>query len=216
MRYEKHGWCGLCGVYLITNIENGKKYVGSSVNVASRISQHFTTACRKYRDKSDFYRDISEIGRTGFSCEILEECTPETKIERERYWWEKLKPEYNLMPPREDPFRDPMVRERAVAGTLAPENQAKLNALKQTPEYRQKLHEAQSYKMRPCYGVTESGGTPNFSCMREAALWIANREERHMPTVINKIKECLDGKRPTAYGYMWYEGVGEYGKTHNS
>lgn len=211
MRYEKRGWSGLCGVYMITNTVNGKKYIGSSVNVASRISQHFTTACRKYRDKSEFYQDVSELGRDVFTCELLEECTPENKIEREHYWWEILKPEYNLMPPREDPCRDPLMRERAIAGTLQPENQAKFNALKRTPEYRKKLHDAQKYKMRPCYGVSEGERTPNFSCLTEAAQWVADKKGKHRPTVVNKIKAVLDGTRPTAYGYRWYEGGGVNG-----
>ena len=208
MRYEKRGWCGLCGVYLITNNTNGKKYVGASVNVASRISQHFTTACRKYQDVLEFYRDISELGRDAFTCELLEECTPETKIERERYWWEKLKPEYNLMSPREDPFRDPLVRERGVREMLKPEKQAKLNAIKRTPEYRKRLHDAQSYKMRPCYGVSENGRTPDFSCITEAAQWIVDQTGKQRITVVNKIKAVLDGNRHTAYGYRWYEGGG--------
>lgn len=208
MRYEKHGLCNVCGVYLITNTVNGKRYVGSSVNVASRLSQHFTTACRLYKDKLDFYRDIFEQGRDTFSVELLQTCTPEDKIERERFWWEKLKPEYNIMPPREDPFRDPALRERAIAGTLRPENQSKFNAIKRTPEYKQKLHEAQSYKMRPCFGVSEIERTPDFDCIQEAARWIVARDGRKQITAVNKIKAVLDGTRPTAYGFRWYEGGG--------
>lgn len=211
MRYEKRGWCGLCGVYLITNTITGKRYVGSSVNVASRVSQHFGRACRLYKDKLEFYRDISEYGRDAFTCELLEECVPENKIERERFWWEKLQPEYNLMPPREDPFRDPILRERAITGTMKPETQARMSEIRKTPEYRQKLHDAQSYKMRPCFGVSDTERTPDFSCLTEAAQWIADRDGRKRITVVNKIKAVLDGTRPTAYGFRWYKGGGQDG-----
>ncbi len=206
MRYTKHGLSGVCGVYLITNKINGKRYVGSSNDVGSRINQHFGRACRLYKDKLDFYKDISDFGREFFTCTLLEKCTPENKIERERFWWEALQPEYNLIAPTNDPLRDPMVRKRSLEGTLCPENQARLNAIKQTPEYRKRLREAQSYKMRPCYGVSENDKTPCFQCITDAAKWVAAQKNKRTITVVNKIKAVLDGDRPTAYGYHWYEG----------
>lgn len=211
MRYEKHGLSGVCGVYLITNKTSGKRYVGASVDVAARINQHFGRAARLYRDNLDFYRDISLLGREGFTYELLEKCSPENKIERERFWWEKLKPEYNLMAPSEQPLLDPVVRKRSIAGTLRSDNQARLNALKKTPEYRAKLHAAQSYKMRPCYGVSDREITPSFDCLADAAQWIVDRTGKHRPTVVNKIKAVIDGERSTAYGYRWYEGGGSNG-----
>ena len=48
MRYVKHGLSGVCGVYMITNTLNGKRYIGASVDVGARISQHFGRACRWY------------------------------------------------------------------------------------------------------------------------------------------------------------------------
>lgn len=208
MRYTKHGLSGVCGVYVITNIANGKQYVGSSNNVGARINQHFGGACRKYKDNLDFYHDIFVLGREGFSYQLLEKCTPDMKIEREYFWWESLRPEYNLTAPRVDPFRDPIVRKRSIEGTLRPDNQARLNAIKQTPEYRGRLREAQSYKMRPCYGVSEDGNTPYFLCITDAAKWLAEQQNRKPVTVVSKIKAVLDGERPTAYGYRWYEGGG--------
>jgi group I intron endonuclease len=208
MRYEKHGLSGVCGVYLITNKLNGKKYVGASVNVAARISQHFGRACRLYKDRLDFYKDIHEMGRDSFEYRLLERCTPENKIERELFWWEKLRPEYNLTPPTDQPFLNDIVRERALSSTLKPENQAKLNAIKKTAAYRKQLHDAQAYKMRACYGVSEDERTPKFECISEAAQWIVDRTGKKKITVVNKIKAVLDGERATAYGYCWYEGGG--------
>ena len=208
MRYVKHGLSGVCGVYLITNTTNGKRYVGASVDVGARISQHFGRACRKYKDKTDFYHDISLLDRDLFTYELLEKCTPENKIEREYYWWDKLKPEYNIMPPTNEPFLNSIVRERALKGMLSPENQERLNAIKKTPEYRRKLHDAQKFKMRPCYGESDFERTPNFSCLTEAAQWVCDKTGKKRMTVVNKIKAVLDGTRPTAYGYRWYEGGG--------
>ncbi len=208
MRYVKHGLSGVCGVYLITNTTNGKRYVGASVDVGARINQHFGRACRLYKDKLDFYHDISTTNRDLFTYELLEKCDPENKIEREYFWWETLKPEYNVMPPTDKPLLNKTVRERAVRGTLNPENQEKLNRIKQTPEYRRRLHDAQRYKMRSCHGVSECEETPHFSCISDAAQWICDRTGKKRITVVNKIKAVLDGERLTAYGYRWYEGGG--------
>jgi len=43
------------------------------------------------------YKAILKNGYSNFSIEILEYCTPENCIEKENYYFEKLKPEYNLL-----------------------------------------------------------------------------------------------------------------------
>ena len=91
MRYEKHGLSGKCGVYLITNTINGKRYIGASVDVGKRIGQHFTTAARRYNGINNFYTDICIMGRDVFTYELLEECSRDTKLETERKWYHKIK-----------------------------------------------------------------------------------------------------------------------------
>lgn len=84
------------GVYKITNLVNGKIYIGSSNNLSRRIRQHkWYINCLKGTDRYDYnlpmYRDIRETGKS-FQIEI-EYC--ENYREREQYYIELLKPEYN-------------------------------------------------------------------------------------------------------------------------
>ena len=202
MGYEKHGLCGKCGVYLITNLINGKRYVGSSVDMGKRVGQHFTTAARKYNGINEFYTDICKYGRNSFKCELLEECSPVDKLVTERKWYENINPEYNLVPPDDCPFKHDVVAKKAKQSCQTEkgiENRIKSHS---TPQCRTKCREAQRHRMRSCYGVSDKGDTPVFECMTDAAKWL-NQEP--ILTSINKIKECLNGHRKTAYGYTWKE-----------
>lgn len=207
MTYTKHGLCGVCGIYLITNTVNGKRYVGSSTNIGSRISTHFTTALRRYAHINEFYGEIQKFGRDSFSVSLLEKCTPEQKIEREAFWYEQLKPEYNMTCPAEIMVLDPLVREKALKGTLSPENQAKLNQIKSTKEYREKCKQAQSFKMRSVQGRNLKTGrrTPIFECMQDAAKWVGDKFQFTGKNKTSKIKAVIDGERKTAFGFEWKE-----------
>lgn len=202
MGYEKHGLCKKCGVYLITNLINGKQYVGSSVDMGKRIAQHFTSAARKYNGVNEFYTDICTYGRSAFKCELLEICSPDDKLKVERVWYDRIRPEYNLVPPDECPLKHDVVAEKAKAScstTRGIENRIKSHSTKQC---RDKCREAQRHRMRSCYGTSENGNTPVFECMTDAARWL---NQVPLLSAVNKIKECLNGNRKTAFGYTWRE-----------
>lgn len=75
----------ISGIYKITNLINGKVYIGSAVNIQKRwrrekqgkeINIYFVRALKKY-------------GIENFKFEILEECEKEKLIEREQYYIDK-------------------------------------------------------------------------------------------------------------------------------
>lgn len=87
-------------IYLITNNENGKKYVGETTRfVAQRFGEHISSAFRNYKKRrNDFYRDIAKSGEdvfNTFTYIVLEECEDSIRFERELYYIGKIKPEYN-------------------------------------------------------------------------------------------------------------------------
>ena len=82
----------MIAVYQITNLANGRFYIGSTNDVKHRMGQHFSK--NKLHTKM-FADDIAKYGRNGFKVTILEECCLENLREREAYYIEKLKPQYN-------------------------------------------------------------------------------------------------------------------------
>ena len=72
-------------VYLITNMINGKQYVGQTrTSVEYRIKEHIWK-------KSPIGRDIKELGRENFSVETIEVCFSHEEVDyRERFWIKEL------------------------------------------------------------------------------------------------------------------------------
>ena len=70
-----------CGIYKFTNKINGKIYIGQSVNIDRRITEHF---CR--HDGTPFHLALEKYGKENFIIEILEECKPEELNEKEKYY----------------------------------------------------------------------------------------------------------------------------------
>lgn len=78
----------MIGIYKITNLINGKIYIGQSVNINKRWNDEkrraFDTTDKSY--EYPLNRAIRKYGIENFSFEIQEECTRENLNEREKYW----------------------------------------------------------------------------------------------------------------------------------
>jgi group I intron endonuclease len=76
-------------IYLITNLINGKKYVGQTKNLERRKKSHFVDGPRD-RDHL-FARAVRKHGRENFEISIIEECEDDLADEREVFWISELK-----------------------------------------------------------------------------------------------------------------------------
>ena len=83
-------------VYLIKNLVNKKFYIGSTKNFNVRKLRHIQTLKNNYHHNVHLQRSFNKHGLKNFVFEILEECTEEVLFEKEQYWINKLKPEYNI------------------------------------------------------------------------------------------------------------------------
>lgn len=67
-------------VYSITNIENGKKYIGSTINFDKRKKQHLNGLKGSYHENRLLQRDFDIYGESSFVFEII--CETESEDER--------------------------------------------------------------------------------------------------------------------------------------
>lgn len=77
-------------IYLITNLQNGKQYVGATRRSAFiRFKEHFVES-KNVNSKSPLHHDMRKYGLPNFSLTILESGMDDSKIcEREKYYISK-------------------------------------------------------------------------------------------------------------------------------
>ena len=84
------------GIYQITNRTNGKRYIGSAVNIRKRWQEHLSTLRRGRHYNRHLQRAFTRYGETAFLFDVLESAEPEVLIVREQHYLDTLKPEYNI------------------------------------------------------------------------------------------------------------------------
>lgn len=117
----------VCAVYYIENLNNGKCYVGSSIQCVMRVHEHFLKL-HNGRHENAHLKNAHACGAQWAVC-ILEECTQETLIAREQFWIDELdcvNTGYNLNPvaggsPMSNPESVVKMRKRLVEVFSPPE-----------------------------------------------------------------------------------------------
>lgn len=85
-----------CGVYMLINLINGKRYIGSSKNIQQRLWQHRSCLRHNHHINEYLQKAWNKYGEKHFDYSILEYCTEEDRFIREQYYVDTLKPEYNI------------------------------------------------------------------------------------------------------------------------
>ena len=186
------------GVYKITNKYNGKSYIGSSMYVSERISTHMGREARK--QQTEFYKDAYKYGYEGFTYELLEECTIDELIDRETYYFNLHKPEYNM--------KNPKTREFIHPEDWYTENNAKAIRKRKedynSPEYKELFRSIHIEKMKPCEMYDKDGNLiDEFISLSEAGRWVSEHTDFKSKNKTSKIKAVCDGERHTAYGFVF-------------
>jgi group I intron endonuclease len=88
---------GKSGIYLWTNLKNGKKYVGSSLDIRRRMYNYYDAKYLVRYKSMIICRALLKHGYSNFSLVILEYCEPANLIGREQHFINLIKPEYNIL-----------------------------------------------------------------------------------------------------------------------
>jgi hypothetical protein len=97
---------GKSGIYMWTNLENNKRYIGSSVDLKRRLLEYFNIN-RLLRSPSMIINlALLKRGYSKFSLTILEYCEVDKLLEREKHYFNLLNPEYNILKEPGSPGRE--------------------------------------------------------------------------------------------------------------
>lgn len=84
------------GIYKIRNISNDECYIGSAVNFNKRWQLHLYELNNNCHHSLHMQRAWNKYSQKSFRFEIIEKCEKTVLIEREQYYLDYLKPEYNI------------------------------------------------------------------------------------------------------------------------
>lgn len=140
----------VCGIYTITNIVNGKMYVGQSVDIFGRWIDHKSELRKDNHVNSYLQKTWNKYGEEKFLFEVLEECEEQFLYTIEHYWATILnvhnpKYGYNIMPthPYGNPRHTEETRKKISRG-----NKGKIKNIgsKRTENTKQKMRSTKSQK----------------------------------------------------------------------
>lgn len=88
---------GKSGIYMWTNKLNGKKYVGSSVDLRRRLLEYYNVKRLLNESSMPINVALLKYGYNHFTFTILEICDKASLMSREKHFFEVHSPEYNIL-----------------------------------------------------------------------------------------------------------------------
>lgn len=86
------------GVYSITNLVNGNKYIGSAVNISRRWREHKKMLSKNVHHSGYLQNAWNKYGAENFEFTVIEYCEADYLIRCEQFYIDCEKPAYNMSP----------------------------------------------------------------------------------------------------------------------
>lgn len=88
----------MSGIYEIVNLVNGKRYVGSAVDLTQRWREHRSGLTRGKHHSRHLQAAWNKYGETSFAFRALMDCAPADLLREEQAEFDRRRPEYNICP----------------------------------------------------------------------------------------------------------------------
>lgn len=207
-------------IYKIINDVNSKIYVGKTeFSIEKRFKEHCLDAFRERNEKRPLYSAMKKYGVEHFHIELIEET--DNPNEREIYWIEKLESytkgynatvggdgtkqfnyEQIFARLKEHPYPSDIAKEFKCSPDLVRQIAEKYNF-----SVRNKGQDLmKTVCSKPVSAFTKEGEfVKSFSSTAEGAFWCfeTGKCASNSSGVRGHISEVANGKRKSAYGYVW-------------
>ncbi len=152
------------GIYMWTNKLNGKKYVGSSVDLRRRLIEYYNANRLMKYNNMPINSALLKHGYQSFTLTILEFCGKYNIMSKEKYYFDVYEPYYNILKTPGSPSRGSgWTRSEATIENM------RLAASQRSPETLAKLSEAQSSKIKVEVTDLETNTTISYHSVRATA-----------------------------------------------
>lgn len=187
-------------VYKITNIINGKFYIGSTNNYKRRVRAHISKLNQNKHSNSLLQRAWLKYKEDNFVFKVIE-IVNTNLLEREQYYLDSLKP-----------------YDKSIGYNILKDTGFTWQGCKHSKATIIKMRECKKGNLNPMFGKGkhilqfDKNGKflKEFVSVREASEFLNLRRKRvkkknreRFVYVNTSLRKCLKGERPTAYGFKW-------------
>lgn len=179
----------LFGVYAITNVKNGKSYIGSTINFQKRKREHWNLLIGDKHWNNKLQHSWNKHGESAFQFHILEIVDDKTKlIESEQYWLDATQCHmrnkgYNICPTAANCLGRP----------VSEKTREKMRKKIWSPEMRMKMSKRIRGENHPFWGKHLTSG-------HKAKIGAAHKGKIVSAETRAKLSKALSGKNHPNFG----------------
>lgn len=200
-------------IYKIINTVNNKVYIGKTAfSIQKRFQEHCKDAFRERNEKRPLYNAMRKYGIEAFSIELIEECDDTRAADREAYWigvYNAYSTGYNATLGGDGKFLYDheaianRLREHPYSADVSAEFGCCADIIREIAN-QNNIQLQRNKKTITAYSK-DGKKIKTFNSTIEAAQWCFDNGKciTLNSGVRGHIAEVANGKRKTAYGYIW-------------
>lgn len=207
-------------IYKIYNTINDKLYIGKTVStLENRFNQHIRDSKKDRNEKRPLYNAMNKYGTERFFIELIEECPLEELSKKELYWigyYDTYENGYNATLGGDGTilYDYELIVElfnqgftcKQISDYIGCDIRVVRNALTSAGLDPMKNMITQFSKKVGMYDIKTGELLKVFSSQSEGARWLQDNGktiEKRVESISARIGQVCNGKRKTAYKYIW-------------